>query len=315
MKSRPDTAETHAGMQFVRGGTFTMGSTAFYEDERPLRRAAVGDFWMDETPVTNGEFAAFVKATGHVTAAEIPPDPADYPGMPAEMAQAGSIVFVPPDAPVDVTGPPIWWQFVFGASWRAPEGPGSDIESLADHPVVHIACADAEAYAAWAGKSLPTEPEWEFAARAGLEGKTYAWGDIFEPGGVRMANIWEGEFPHRNLAPPGLDRTSPVRSYPASGYGLYDMIGNVWEWTADWYTAKPPGGAPKCCAPDPFVSAEAEESLDPASPMRPIPRRVTKGGSHLCAPTYCHRYRPAARWPQAIDTSISHLGFRCIVRV
>lgn len=284
-----------------------MGSDEFYDDERPVRRASVGDFWMDVTPVTNRQFSKFVAATDHVTVAEIPPDPADYPGMPLEMAQPGSIVFVPPARPVDVNGPPVWWQFVFGASWHAPLGPGSSIKGREDHPVVHIAWADAEAFARWAGKELPSEAEWEFAARGGLDQKRYAWGDEFMPGGIRMAKTWNGDFPHRNLAPAGLERTSPVRSYPPNGYGLYDLIGNVWEWTEDWYNARPAAATPRCCG------ATRDGSLDPISPAS-IPRRVTKGGSHLCAPVYCHRYRPAARWPQAIDTSTSHLGFRCVVR-
>jgi sulfatase modifying factor 1 len=298
-----------AGMALVPGGQFTMGSNDFYPDERPVRTVQVGDFWMDETPVTNAQFAAFIRATGYVTVAERVPDPADYPGMPPEMARAGSIVFAPPVRPVDLAGPPVWWQFVFGASWRTPLGPGSTIAGLEDHPAIHIACADAESYARWARKSLPTEVEWEFAARGGLERATYAWGESFAPNGVRMAKTWEGDFPHRNLAPPGLERTSPVRSYPANPYGLYDLIGNVWEWTADWHGPSNATEAPKCCGGGRRVS-EAE-SRDPESH---IPRRVTKGGSHLCAPSYCQRYRPAARWPQTVDTSTSHLGFRCVVR-
>lgn len=292
-----------AGMKLMRGGGFQMGSEDFYPDERPVRRAAVGDFWMDETPVTNAEFARFVAATGYRTLAELPPDPADYPDMLPEMARAGSIVFMPPAGPVDLNGPPAWWQFVFGASWHAPTGPGSGIEGRQDHPVVHIAWRDAEAYARWAGKQLPTEAEWEFAARGGLDGKTYAWGDEPEPEGRPMAKIWRGRFPDDNHAPPGLERTSPVRSYPANGYGLYDMIGNVWEWTADRYERPDQSAAaPKCCG-----------GCDSA-PVPGFPHYVTKGGSHLCAPSYCHRYRPAARWPQTIDTSTSHLGFRCIIR-
>ena len=302
------------GMVLVRGRRFTMGSIDFYPDERPLREACPDDFWMDETPVTNAQFAEFVDATGYVTVAEIPPDPADYPGMLPEMAHAGSILFVPPGYPVDVRGPPVWWQFAFGASWRSPLGKGSSTQGREDHPVVHIACADAKAYARWAGKALPTEAEWEFAARGGLEGTTYAWGDEFAPNGVRMAKTWEGEFPHRNLAPPGLERTSPVRTYPANGYGLYDLIGNVWEWTTDLYSADPAPPGPACCDADGGRASSAHHSGD-GSPAAKFPHRVTKGGSHLCAPTYCHRYRPAARWPQTVDTSTSHLGFRCIIRL
>lgn len=289
-------------MRLIRGGSFRMGSEAFYPDERPVRTAEVGDFWMDEIPVTNAAFAEFAARTGHVTVAETVPDPADYPGMPPEMARAGSILFTPPRDPVPLDGPPVWWSFVFGACWRAPLGPGSSIAGLEDHPVVHIAYADAEAYARWAGKALPTEAEWEYAARGGLEGKTYPWGDAFEPDGVPMAKTWRGVFPHRNEAHRRLERTSPVRSYPPNGYGLFDMVGNVWEWTSDLYAVQRPDGA-RCCGGG--RSEEGEGGF---------PQQVTKGGSHLCAPTYCHRYRPAARWPQTIDTSISHLGFRCVRR-
>ena len=288
-------------MVFVAGGTFRMGSDGFYEDERPVRTVTVGDFRMDRTPVTNAEFARFVAATGYVTVAEQPPDPAAYPGMLPEMERAGSIVFVPPKHRVDVSGPPVWWRYVFGACWHAPLGPGSDIEGLADHPVVHIAYPDALAYARWAGKDLPTEAEWEYAARGGLAGATYAWGETFRPGGVRMAKTWEGDFPHRNTAPAGRKRTSPVGTYPANGYGIFDLIGNVWEWTTDRYCAEPMADTPRCCG---------GSAADAGS----IPTHVTKGGSHLCAPNYCQRYRPAARWPQTIDTSTSHLGFRCVTR-
>ena len=310
-RSKPLKSGKFAGMKLVRGGAFRMGSEQFYPDERPVRAASVRDFWIDETPVTNAEFARFVAATGYRTFAEVPPDPGDYPGMPPEMAEAGSIVFTPTPGPVDLSGPPVWWRFVFGACWRAPLGPGSGIEGLEGHPVVHIAACDAEAYARWAGKQLPTEAEWEYAARGGLDGKEYAWGDELEPGGVRMAKTWAGEFPHRNDAPPGLERTSPVRSYSPNGFGLYDMIGNVWEWTSDWYRSASSPDAPRCCGGKP---ARPEDSLDPDAPENRFPRRVTKGGSHLCAPNYCQRYRPAARWPQSIDTSTSHLGFRCIIR-
>ena len=289
------------GMVFVRGGAFRMGSEDYYEDERPVRTVTVGDFRVDRTPVTNAEYARFVAATGHVTTAEQPPDPADYPGMLPEMAQAGSIVFMPPKRRVDVAGPPVWWRYVFGACWRAPLGPGSGIERIEDHPVVHITYADALAYCAWAGKELPSEAEWEYAARGGLDGATYAWGEQFRPGGARMANTWEGDFPHRNTAPNGRKRTSRVGSYPANGYGLYDLIGNVWEWTSERYDAQPAADAPKCCGGG-------------ARDAGAIPTHVTKGGSHLCAPDYCRRYRPAGRWPQTADTSTSHLGFRCIVR-
>ncbi|MBO9545453.1 formylglycine-generating enzyme family protein [Caulobacter sp.] len=303
--------DDHPGMRLVRGGGFAMGSDDFYADEKPVRRVTVGDFLMDATPVTNAQFAAFVAVTGHVTQAEIAPDPRDYPGMHPDDAVAGSIVFVPPPGPVQVPGPPVWWQFVHGADWRRPQGPGSDLTGLEDHPVVHVGVEDAQAYAAWAGKVLPTEAEWEYAARGGLDGATYAWGEDLEPDGQPMAKIWAGDFPHRNLAPPGLEHTAPVGSYPANDHGLFDMIGNVWEWTADWYAATPP--AASCCGTPAKVSAE--DSVDAASPTPWTPRRVIKGGSHLCAPSYCQRYRPAARFAQPIDTTTSHLGFRCVVRL
>jgi formylglycine-generating enzyme required for sulfatase activity len=301
-------------MRLVRGGRFRMGSETFYPDEGPIRTAEVGDFWIDETPVTNAQFARFVAETGYTTFAEIPPDPRDYPGMPQQMAHAGSSVFTPPDGPVDVAegdDAPPWWAYVFGADWRHPLGPHSDIEGRGDHPVVHIVAADAEAYSAWAGKALPTEAEWEYAARGGLHDAAYAWGDSLEPDGRPMAKVWQGEFPWRNTAAAGLERTAPVRSYPANGFGLYDMIGNVWEWTSDWYASEPVAASP-CCGGS--ARAAMTGSCDPRSPIGGIPRRVLKGGSHLCAPNYCQRYRPAARWAQSVDTSTSHVGFRCIVR-
>ncbi len=279
------------------GGTFLMGANDYYDDERPQRPVKVLPFLIEQHPVTNAQFARFVAETAHVTLAEIAPDPADYPGLSPEMAQAGSSVFV--DG---------LWQFVFGADWRRPTGPDSTIEGLDDHPVVHVVAADAEAYAAWAGKRLPTEAEWEYAARGGLDGATYAWGEAFEPDGRVMAKTWQGLFPFDNVAPSGLKRTAPVGTYPPNGYGLYDMIGNVWEWTADWYRATPPQVSP-CCGS--ATQATAEESVDPGSAVA-IACRVAKGGSHLCAPSYCQRYRPAARWPQPVDTSTSHLGFRCV---
>jgi formylglycine-generating enzyme required for sulfatase activity len=296
-------------MRLIRGGAFAMGSDAFYEDEKPVRRAVVGDFRIDETPVTNDAFARFVADTGHVTSAEHAPRPEDYPGMPPHMARTGSAVFEPPTGPDAIATIAddglAWWRFVFGADWRHPLGPHSSLDGLGAHPVVHVTAADADAYAAWAGKTLPTEAEWEYAARGGLDGAAYAWGETFEPDGQAMAKTWRGLFPTENLAPPGLERTAPVRSYPANGYGLFDMIGNVWEWTADSYvTPDAPAGVSPCCG-------SGRPEADAPSPM---PRRVLKGGSHLCAPSYCRRYRPAARWPQAIDTSTSHVGFRCIVR-
>lgn len=287
-------------MKRLAGGRFSMGSDHFYPDESPIQDACVDAFWIDATPVTNAQFARFVAQTGYVTFAEKAPDPAQYPGLLPELSQPGSLVFTPTREP-GVVDPSKWWRYVVGASWCHPFGPTSDLAGLDDHPVVHVAYSDAQAYARWAGKALPTEAEWEFAARGGLDGATYAWGNEFEPDGRTMAKIWQGEFPWKNLAPPGLERTSPVRSYPPNGFGLYDMIGNVWEWCTDPYVPVAPSSSParKCCGQSSATS---------------IPLRVAKGGSHLCAPNYCQRYRPAARWGQPIDTTTSHFGFRCIVR-
>lgn len=309
--------EIQAAMKLVRGGSFTMGSNVAYPDEAPERCVTVADFWIDVTPVTNSQFARFVAETGYVTFAELPPDPAQYPGMPPEMARAGSLVFVPPRRAVAAWEGAVWWQYVFGACWKHPFGPGSSIDAIMEHPVVHITPADAKAYAKWAAKTLPTEAQWEFAARGGLEGKTYAWGNELEPDGVPMARIWRGVFPHINEAPPGLDRTSPVGSYPPNGYDLYDMIGNVWEWTADRYQAHPgsgvsPPSSPQCCGAKLQAAEESRQHAGEASASMSIPLGVVKGGSHLCAPNYCQRYRPSARWPQPIDTSTSHIGFRCM---
>jgi formylglycine-generating enzyme required for sulfatase activity len=292
-----------------------MGSEQHYPEERPIRRVSVDGLWMDRTPVTNASFEKFVGETGHVTFAEIPPDPADYPGAIKEMLVAGGLVFVKPPQPVDLRNIRNWWHFVFGADWRHPRGPNSSLTGLDQHPVVQIAYADAEAYAAWAGKSLPTEAEWECAARGGLDRAVYAWGDHLTVDGKHMANFWQGEFPWQNLAEDGFETTSPVGSFPPNGYGLVDMIGNVWEWTTDWYTARSPSPpAHACCTPRNPRGGPESESYDPQQPNIRIPRKVIKGGSHLCAPNYCRRYRPAARFPEPIDTSTSHLGFRCIVR-
>lgn len=288
-----------------------MGSERYYPEEAPVRNVRVDPFWIDITPVTNAEFASFVAATGHVTFAETAPDPKDYPGMQPELAYAGSLVFMPPPAKVDLRVVQ-WWEFGIGANWREPLGPGSSTEGLEHHPVVHIAWSDAEAYAAWAGKSLPTEAEWEFAARGGLEGKEFAWGDELAPEGKMLANYWQGEFPHANTLLDGWERTSPVGSFPPNGYGLYDMIGNVWELTADWYS-QPRGNVKSCCIPSNPRGGTREESINQADSH--FPRKVLKGGSHLCADNYCRRYRPAARHPHSIDTTTSHVGFRCVKRI
>jgi formylglycine-generating enzyme len=303
------------GMIFVPGGTFRMGSDKHYPEEAPVHRVIVDSFWIDTAPVTNRQFDEFVRATGHVTFAEIAPDPKDYPGALPHMLYAGSLVFTPPSHPVDLRNWGEWWSLMRGADWRHPYGPESNIAGFDDHPVVHIAHVDALAYAKWVGKDLPTEAEWEFAARGGLDGAEYSWGDEFSPGGKLMANTWHGKFPRENLKPDGYDRTSPVGAFPPNGYGLYDMIGNVWEWTNDWFSQKHRPDAQKaCCIPENPRGGRADESFDPAQPEIKIPRKVIKGGSHLCAPNYCRRYRPAARHAEAVDTSTSHLGFRCVFR-
>jgi formylglycine-generating enzyme required for sulfatase activity len=299
----------------IPGGTFRMGSDQHYPEEAPVHRVTVDGFWIDRTPVTNKQFRDFVEATGYRTFAEIPPDPKDYPGALPEMLKAGSLVFTPPDRPVDLRDWSQWWRFKFGAYWRRPEGKGSGIHWILDHPVVHIAYEDALAYAQWAGKDLPTEAEWEFAARGGLDGAEFAWGEEFTPSGRHRANTWQGAFPLENEAADGYERTSPVDAFPPNAYGLYDMIGNVWEWTSDWYTAKHDADAPKaCCIPENPRGGREQDSYDTCQPEIRIPRKVLKGGSHLCAPNYCRRYRPAARHAQPIDTSASHIGFRCVVR-
>jgi formylglycine-generating enzyme required for sulfatase activity len=302
-------------MIWIEGGAFRMGSDRHYAEERPVHTVRVDSFWIDATPVTNAQFRAFVDATRYVTFAELPPDPKDYPGALPHMLAPASLVFIPPRGSVDLRDWSQWWEFRFGANWRHPYGPDSAIAGLDDHPVVHVAYKDAGAYAAWSGKEIPTEAEWEFAARGGLDGAEFAWGDELTPGGKPMANTWQGAFPHQNLALDGYERTSPVRSFPANGYGLYDMIGNVWEWTSDWWSSHHPADHAKpCCVPvNPRGGSEAG-SYDPCQPEILIPRKVLKGGSHLCAPNYCRRYRPAARHAEPVDTSTSHVGFRCVQR-
>lgn len=302
-------------MTFIPGGAFWMGSNVHYPEEAPARQVRVDGFWIDTTPVTNAQFAGFVAATGHVTLAETAPDPALYPGAAPHMLRAGSSLFQPPGRAVALTNSLQWWSFCFGADWRRPAGPASSIDGLLDHPVVHVAYADALAYAGWAGKALPTEAEWEFAARGGLDRAAYAWGDRLAPDGAMLANYWQGAFPTQNLMLDGYARTSPVGAFPPNGHGLYDMIGNVWEWTSDWYGTSARAASPSCCIPDNPRGGDEKGSHDPADPGAAFPRKVLKGGSHLCAENYCQRYRPAARYPQTIDTSTSHIGFRCIARL
>jgi len=293
--------DPRGSMIWIPGGDFIMGSNRFYREERPARAETVDGFWIDPHPVTNAEFRNFVLATGYLTVSERAPDPAMYPDADPSLLAPGSLVFMKPDGPVDLRDYRAWWAYVPGANWRRPEGPASNIDDRWDHPVVHVAFDDVAAYAAWAGKAIPTEAEWEFAARGGLKDATYAWGEEFAPDGRAMANTWQGRFPWENLAEDGYEGTSPVGAFPANGYGLYDMIGNVWEWTASAYALpRAPAERQSCCQPT--------ESIDHAA------SRVVKGGSHLCAPNYCLRYRPSARQSQPMDTSTTHIGFRCVVR-
>lgn len=302
-------------MAWIAGGTFMMGSDRHYDEEAPAHKVKVDGFWIDKYPVTNAQFQKFVKATGYVTFAERPANPADYPGADPALLQPASIVFTPPTAPVDMGNHYNWWTYVPRANWRHPEGKGSTIKGREKHPVVHVTFEDAQAYATWAGKELPTEAEWELAGRGGLEGKDFAWGDELYPNKRFMANTFQGQFPYQNSAADGYDRTSPVGSFPANGYGLYDMIGNVWEWTTDWYQEHSQIQKPPCCTMANPRGGSAEASYDPNLRGVHIPRKVVKGGSFLCTPDYCKRYRPAARMAQGIDTSTCHMGFRCMVRV
>lgn len=287
------------GMAWIPGGVFLMGSEAFYREERPVHSEAVEAFWMDTSPVTNAAFLRFVDATGYVTFSERPPSPEMYPDAAAECLVPGSLVFVKPQRPVSLRDNRVWWEYRPGANWRQPSGPGSSIEGKASHPVVHVTYEDARAYATWAKKDLPTEAEWEFAARGGLDGATYPWGNESNPGGMFMANTWQGHFPYDDSAEDGYEGTSPVSSFPANGYGLYDVVGNVWEWTASPYAARRDAEISCCHRNDPEPQG--------------VPR-VVKGGSHLCAPNYCLRFRPAARQGETADTSTCHIGFRCVVR-
>jgi len=298
-------------MVWIPGGAFVMGSEQHYPEEAPAHRVEVVGFWIDRAPVTNAQLQTFVKATGYQTVAERPADPDLYPGAAAHQLQPASIVFVPPPGPVRQADHYSWWRYIPGAAWRHPEGPGSSIKGREQHPVVHVTHADAVAYAAWIGKQLPSEVEWERAAWGGREGCEFAWGDQLHPGGLPVANTFQGDFPHHNSRMDGYERTSPVGVFPPNGYGLLDMIGNVWEWTDSWYGPHQPEPAGCCTA---LQETLRQASIDPSSQHGNVPRKVVKGGSFLCAPSYCRRYRPAARMAQGIDTSTCHLGFRCIVR-
>ncbi len=296
-------------MAWIPSGTFRMGSDRHYPEEGPSREVSVDGFWIDRRQVTNREFATFVAATGYATVAERALDPADYPGAPAENLVPGSMVFTMTKGQVDLRHISQWWTWTPGASWKHPDGPHSSAADSPDHPVVHVAFEDTEAYADWAGKALPTEAQWERAARGGLEGATYTWGDEPESPGTQLANYWHGEFPWRPA--PGYGRRSQVGSFPANGFGLHDMSGNVWDWTTDWYASRHPDSG-QCCVPANPRGVTEADSYDPTQPQFRIPRKVIKGGSYLCADSYCLRYRPAARRPQMIDTGMSHIGFRCV---
>ena len=295
-------------MRRIESGTFAMGSDEFYPEERPVHRVSVDAFWIDEHPVTAADYRRFVRETGYTTVAERPLDAADYPDADPELLVPGSLVFRKTSGPVELNDVRNWWEYVPAAYWKRPAGPGSTINGRDRHPVVQVAYEDAEAYATWAGKSLPTEAEWEYAARGGLDGARFAWGDDEVPNGARMANTWQGDFPWHNSKDDGFEGTSPVGSFDPNGYGLFDMCGNVWEWTSDFFRMRHDDEVERpCCVPlNPRVSV-------PQS-AEPIPRRVIKGGSHLCAPNYCLRYRPAARQGETVDTSTGHIGFRCVVR-
>jgi formylglycine-generating enzyme required for sulfatase activity len=306
-------------MVWIPGGEFSMGSDAAADalcevsgitrDAQPIHRVAVDGFWMDATEVTNAQFAAFVEATGYVTIAETPLDPAAFPGAPPELLVPGSAVFTPPGRAVDLRNPLQWWRYVPAASWRQPQGPGSDLRGRARHPVVHVAYADAEAYASWAGRRLPTEAEWEFAARGGQMGRLYSWGDDLMPGGVHHANIHQGAFPHRDDAMDGFVGAAPVGSFPANPYGLHDMAGNVWEWTNDWYRGD--YYATLAAAAAVAVNPRGPDtSHDPAEPG--ALKRVQRGGSFLCTEQYCTRYLVGTRGKGEISTGSNHLGFRTV---
>ncbi|WP_338031517.1 formylglycine-generating enzyme family protein [Diaminobutyricibacter tongyongensis] len=293
----------------VDGGEFTMGSDQHYPEEAPAHRVRVEGFRIARTTVTNRDYAAFVRATHYRTVAERPLNPADFPDAPAENLVPGSMVFTGTPGPVDLRHLSQWWAWTPGANWRRPFGPGSSVGDRPEHPVVHIAYEDAQAYAEWADARLPTEAEWEFAARGGLEATRFTWGDEPEAAGEARANYWHGDFPWR--AAPGYGSTAPVGSFLANGFGLFDMAGNVWEWTSDWYQGHQ---GDECCIPANPVGGSREGSINPAEQFA-VPRKTVKGGSFLCADSYCQRYRPAARRAQMIDTGMSHIGFRLAGRL
>lgn len=313
-RSLPPGEPPAKNMIWIKGGVFAMGSNDHYPEEAPVHQVEVDGFWIDQYQVTNAEYRRFVRDTGYVTVAELAPRAEDYPGALPEMLVAGSIVFSPPEGRVPLGDHYRWWAWMPGATWKTPEGPGSNLHGRDRHPVVHVAWDDVAAYARWADKEIPTEAEWEYAGRGGLDGAEFGWGDELTPNGKHLANFWQGEFPWQNLELDGYARTAPVGSFPPNGFGLFDMIGNAWEWTADFYKAGFSTAAP-CCggALRNPLNSDQPGSVDPEDPAA-IPRRVLKGGSFACAENYCRRYRPAARMHHPVDTGTNHISFRCVVR-
>ncbi|GAA4791366.1 formylglycine-generating enzyme family protein [Olivibacter ginsenosidimutans] len=292
-----------AKMVLIKGGTFQMGSAEF-ADAKPIHEVSVSDFWMDEHEVTNAQFARFVEATGYITVAERALDPADFPGVSKDLLVPGSAVFTPPKEHVDLTNHLQWWKYVPGASWRRPKGPGSSIQGKENEPVVQVSYEDAEAFAKWAGKRLPTEAEWEYAARGGLKGKKYYWGDELKPKGKWVANTYQGDFPSKNSAEDGFVEAAPVKTFPANPFGLYDMEGNVWEWCSDFYR------------PDAYEHADRNNPKGPADSYDPtepgLVKRVQRGGSFLCNDQYCERYKAGSRGKGEVSSASNNLGFRCV---
>jgi sulfatase modifying factor 1 len=303
----PEVDGTHAGMVWIEGGSFTMGDDGERPEESAAHEVTVAGFWIDRHEVTNAAFARFVEATGYVTVAERGLDPAEHPGMPPELLAPGAVVFTPPDGLLDLVDVRQWWRYVPGADWRHPSGPASSIEGRDNHPVVNVAYEDAQAYARWLGRELPTEAQWEFAARGGLKGTTYSWGDeYYDPVAGWQANTWQGLFPLKDDADDGYHGAAPVGCFAPNGYGLFDMAGNVWEYARDWYV---PGHRPEPATDPARAGHGARHAV--RRPDRPV--RRDQGGSYLCAPNFCSRYRPAARQPQELALGASHLGFRTVL--